>query len=701
MGITSGAGVSQPRLYQTVPSATITRAEQQDRYLASTELECLTTFYRDGQKRLEIAAVIAANYESIVSRAASRIFTGGAAMSYLEKPRVDNAVSVDEKESYKLGTAFYVESSGGLGDAILNLFSASGVVFPPGFRTINISRYGAANMQKSLRDMAWFLRYISYAIVAGDPSIVMVNVRGLREIIENACSTEATLVALQAMRQASLSYFKNDSVAETIIRDYFDVALSEFQAATPSNKLRQRTASTGVKLQGLELPQIYNLAAEKVTVFAMKPGLSNGEKEDILKAVYRQVFERDIRRAYGQKISDLESKVKNTEISMKEFVRRLGKSPLYQQQFYQPFVNSRVVELAFKHFLGRAPETAEEFSKYFNIVTRKGLSGLVDALVDSAEYGDYFGEETVPYIRQLGIEAQTSANWRAKFDLYNYAAPRRKVPQFVTLFGDYTQPLPDQHVYGSGNDPLEIQFGAIFPKATKNPSDRPAPFGKDTKRILIASGITLANPNAATDATTYRGSSTVPTVIRLTQTTSNRSRSIGNVAGITGSEGTTQRVLRACYQRVYGYEPYSGQRLQNWEIKLENGEITVRDFIRQLAKSDLFRNKYWSQLYVTKAIEFIHRRLLGRPTYGRQEINAYFDIASKKGFYAVVDAMMDSKEYETAFGEDTVPYERYVTAKGLAQRNFRVSSTFNTTNPGAPKGSPLAAPPIDPQRRIR
>ncbi len=275
------------------------------------------------------------------------------------------------------------------------------------------------------------------------------------------------------------------------------------------------------------------------------------------------------------------------------------------------------------------------------------------------------------------------------------------MPQFITLFSDYNNPLPDQHVYGSGNDPLAIQFGAIFPKATKNPSDRPAPFGKDTKRILIASGITLANPNAATDAITYRSSSTVPTVIRLTQTTANRGRTIGNISGVTGSESVTQRVLRACYQRVYGYEPFSGQRLQNWEIKLENGEISVRDFIRQLAKSDLFRNKYWSQLYVTKAIEFIHRRLLGRPTYGRQEINAYFDIASKKGFYAAVDAMLDSKEYETAFGEDTVPYERYITAKGLAQRNFRVGSTFNALNPGAPKGSPLAAPTPDAQRRIR
>jgi phycobilisome core-membrane linker protein len=123
---------------------------------------------------------------------------------------------------------------------------------------------------------------------------------------------------------------------------------------------------------------------------------------------------------------------------------------------------------------------------------------------------------------------------------------------------------------------------------------------------------------------------------------------------------------------------YEGQRLKVSEIKLENGEITVREFVRQLAKSDLFRKLYWTSLYVTKAIEYIHRRLLGRPTYGRQETNKYFDICAKKGFYALIDALIDSPEYNEAFGEDTIPYERYVTPSGLALRSVRVGSIGET-----------------------
>ncbi|MFM7789851.1 MAG: phycobilisome rod-core linker polypeptide, partial [Microcystis panniformis] len=163
-------------------------------------------------------------------------------------------------------------------------------------------------------------------------------------------------------------------------------------------------------LQGLALPQIYYNTAERCQKFVMKPGLSTSEKNEVVKAAYRQVFERDIKRAYSQSISDLDSKVKNGEISTKEFIRRLGKSPLYRDQFFLPFINSRAVELAFKHFLGRSPESREEVAKYFAIVSKGGLNALVDALIDSREYSDYFGEETVPYQRGYGQEAQTARN---------------------------------------------------------------------------------------------------------------------------------------------------------------------------------------------------------------------------------------------------------------------------------------------------
>ncbi|MDB9525827.1 phycobilisome rod-core linker polypeptide [Oscillatoria sp. CS-180] len=670
-----GSVVARPQLYQTLPVATISQAEQQDRYINKGELEELSSFFTSGAKRLAIAEALTRYSELIVSQAANRIFTGGSPLSYLE--RLDDSAEevqmtmsgevLDDLQASKLGTATYIESNGGgIFEGIRSIFSVgtpSGPI-PPGFRPINVSRYGPGNMQKSLRDMSWFLRYLSYAIVAGDPNIISVNVRGLREIIENACSSAATIVAIQTMRFAALRYFREDAEASEIVTQYFDVLLDEFKAPTPSNKLRQRPSDD---LQGLELPQIYFNAAERRPKYAMKPGLSSSEKQSIVKAAYRQVFERDIQRAYSLGISDLESKVKNGEISMKEFIRRLCKSPLYRKNFYEPYINSRALELAFRHILGRGPSSREEVQDYFAIISKGGLSALVDALVDSKEYADYFGEETVPYIRGLGQEAQECRNWGPQFDLFNYSAPFRKVPQFVTLFSAYEQPLPDQHVYGSGNDPLEIQFGAIFPKETRNPDATPAFFNKDTRRILIRRGAGIDNQLSNPAARPKNPGSLGPKVFKLDQIPAT-----GNTqASVRYSESSTQAVITAAYRQVFGRELYEGQRLKTAEIKLENGDITVREFIRALAKSEIFRKMYWTSLYVMKAVEYIHRRLLGRPTYGRQETNKYFDICSKKGFYALVDAIIDSKEYDESFGEDTIPYERYLTPAGLAMRTVR------------------------------
>jgi phycobilisome core-membrane linker protein len=678
-----GSSVARPQLYQTVPVATIIQAEQQDRFLGGGELNELASYFRSGTQRLEIADIISRNADLIVSRAANRIFVGGTPMAFLEKPREEVGQEMvlagsgggnrDVRDQMTLGTATYVESGGGFFEGLRSLFSASGSgPAPAGFRPINVARYGPRNMQKSLRDLSWMLRYVTYAIVAGDPNIIIVNVRGLREIIENACSGDATLVALQEMRGAALGYFKRDDAAREIVNQYFEILITEFKAPNPSDKLRQRPS--GDK-QGLQLPQSYFNAAERRPKYAMKPGLSSSEKQEVVKAVYRQIFERDITRAYSQSISYLESQVKNGTISMKEFVRRLGKSSLYQKQFFEPFINSRALELAFRHFLGRGPSSREEVQEYFSIVSNGGLAALVDALVDSNEYSDYFGEETVPYLRGLGQEAQECRNWGPQQDLLNYSAPFRKVPQFITTFARYEQPLPDQHPYGSGNDPLEIQFGAIFPKETRNPSTRPAPFGKDTKRILIHQGPGIYNQNSNPKARGEFPGSLGPKIFRLDQLPlSGLSSKKNNAASVKFSERSTQAVIRACYLQVFGRDVYEGQRQKVAEIKLENGETTLREFVRSLAKSDLFRKMYWTSLYVTKAVEYIHRRLLGRPTYGRQEINKYFDICSKKGFYALVDAIIDSPEYSEAFGEDTVPYERYLTPAGVALRSLRVGS---------------------------
>ena len=663
-----GSPLARPQLYRTASISTIAQAEQQDRFLQLGELNELVTFLNSGIKRLEIAELIAKNANILVSKAADKIFVGGSAISYLEKPQAsfllepDISMSIDKNLS---------------GDTQKNLLGGlrstfkSGEGLPPGFKPINISRYGPERMKKSLRDLDWFLRYLTYAIISGDPNILTVNIRGLKDLIENACSSAAAIVALREMRKEALELVAKDSEEEKLIGEYFNILISEFEASSLSDRLRKRDS---LDAQGLRLPQIYIKAGVSVQRFSMKSSLSINEKNTVIQACYRQIFERDISKAYNLSISDLESQVKNGMISIKEFIRALGKSYLYRKDFCQPFVNSRVVELAFRHFLGRGPSSLKEFQKYFAVLSLRGLDGLVDSLINSKEYADYFGEETVPYNRSLGEEPQECSNWGPQLDLFNYSAPFRKIPQFLTLFSDYNKALPDQHPYGLSNDPLAIQFGAIFPDNRIDLRKKSAPFGKDTRRILIRRGpgilSQISSPNVRSK---FKALSDIK-VFKLDSSSSYSSQSVNTI-------------IKAIYLRVFGRLVYQEEliSLKKLESKFKNRELSVRGFIIVLAKSSIFKSLYWQPFYICKAIEYIHNRFLGRPTYGRKEINQYFDIVYKQGYNKLIEAIFNSSEYIEVFGENIVPYQRYLTPLGLSAKNLK--SSFNN-NLGVAQSTP-------------
>ena len=696
MSVTASSGSPRvsPQLYDTLPLSSVRQAEQQDRFPDNRELDTLITFFQSGRSRVEAAARITANADAIVARAANRIFVGGTPLSYLDGPLVDRSpgaqgeVLATDQQAFASSIETYVQGNegGGFFGRLLGGFQEAAdvrVVIPSGFTPINVSRYGNDNMRKSLRDLGWFLRYVGYAVVAGDPSILRVNTRGLRDILEKGCSLPATNLALQEMRAAAVALFETSSEARSLVLACFNVLLEELAIATPST--RQRLGSP--EQQGLQLPAIYALAAEGAQRFVMKPGLSGSEKAEIIRAAYRQVFQRDIGKAYSQAPASVEaSQVVQGQISMREFIRALGRSKEYRQQFYSRFSNTRAVELAFRHFLGRGVSSIEEFRRYFAIVSAQGLNGLVDSLVNSMEYARVFGEETVPYLRDLGEEAQESAGWGSNRKLFRFSAPFDGSPQYLPLYASYRQPLADQHAYGGGNDPLALSYGAIFPSATASVRTRPAPFGYRTRRLMVGNGLELSGQINSSDFRSARPRSVGPRVVRLQQiaTGGNSVPKRGGKPSVRTTEASTQAVIRAVYTQVLGNSGYEGEQLSSAEARLENGELNLQDFIRAVARSKAFQRRYWNGLYITKAIEVMHRRLLGRPTFGRWEIDAYFDTAARHGFYGLVDALIDSQEYAEAFGSDTVPYERFITPGDLNTRRVPTwKQTINIETPAS------------------
>ncbi len=100
------------------------------------------------------------------------------------------------------------------------------------------------------------------------------------------------------------------------------------------------------------------------------------------------------------------------------------------RSFYTPYPNTRVIELGTKHFLGRAPRNQAEIRKYNQILASSGIKGFIDALVNSVEYIEMFGEDTVPYRRFPTLPAANSPNTERLYNQLTKQNDNLVVPSF-------------------------------------------------------------------------------------------------------------------------------------------------------------------------------------------------------------------------------------------------------------------------------
>lgn len=152
------------------------------------------------------------------------------------------------------------------------------------------------------------------------------------------------------------------------------------------------------------------------------PGRSGEEAESIIRAVYRQV----LGNAYvmeSERLTVAESQFKLGEFSVREFVRAVAKSDLYQSRFFTSCARYRAIELNFRHLLGRAPRDLEEMRVHSTILDTQGYDAEIDSYLDSDEYQNTFGENFVPFIRGYKTEAcETMVQFTHTFQLVRGAS---------------------------------------------------------------------------------------------------------------------------------------------------------------------------------------------------------------------------------------------------------------------------------------
>ncbi|TVQ10885.1 MAG: phycobilisome linker polypeptide [Leptolyngbya sp. DLM2.Bin27] len=156
-------------------------------------------------------------------------------------------------------------------------------------------------------------------------------------------------------------------------------------------------------------------AIQEMTVSRQSP---EAERQLALHQIYAQVLERQPYGFEHKQLAKIEAEFLKNKIGVKRFLRELGQSEVYLNEFYYNSSNPKFIELCFKHFIGRAPSDQAEMRRYCDILMRQGVKAMITALLDSEEYRHHFGCFTVPHAWADGSYPSPKTFWETEVLLH-------------------------------------------------------------------------------------------------------------------------------------------------------------------------------------------------------------------------------------------------------------------------------------------
>ena len=125
------------------------------------------------------------------------------------------------------------------------------------------------------------------------------------------------------------------------------------------------------------------------------------------------------------------------------------------------------------------------------------------------------------------------------------------------------------------------------------------------------------------------------------------------------SESEFDGLIMAAYRQIYNEQQMLKSNRQTFlESQLKAGQITVKDFIRGLVLSDSFRRLVYESNNNYRFVEICVQRVLGRSVYNDREKLAWSIVLGQEGLNAFINALLNSEEYLSNFGDNVVPYQR-------------------------------------------
>lgn len=224
-------------------------------------------------------------------------------------------------------------------------------------------------------------------------------------------------------------------------------------------------ASQNVRVAGYDVP-----GDEQSRLFSTDNLLDSTDMDVLIEAAYRQIF------FYAFKWDRepfLESQLRNGQISVRDFVRGLLLSNTYYTSFYEKNSNYRFVEQSVERVLGRSVYSEREKIAWSIVVATKGIQGFVNELLDSDEYLEAFGYNTVPYQRRRVLPNRDVGEMPTNLRLPRYDEYYRSVLGFpqVVWQNQVRRFVPQEQKATAGNPSLFLGMARSL-SPTANPPAR-------------------------------------------------------------------------------------------------------------------------------------------------------------------------------------------------------------------------------------
>ena len=388
-------------------------------------------------------------------------------------------------------------------------------------------------------------------------------------------------------------------------------------------------------------PRSHADCPHRVTAECYSPD-DSASLNEVISAAYRQVFGNahvmDFERS-----TELEAQLCNGDLDVRNFIRGLAKSSFYKSRFFLSVAPQRGIELNFKHLLGRAPHSQAEMSAKISLQAEHGQAAVIDSIVDSAEYLEVFGDNVVPYAR----------SWSSPADLATAAFPMLAALQKSFAGSDSAR---------GASSALTTSLGRGMAPRISVPTETIGvrPSASFSGRIPSkAPGITSGK-----DSAPMRGDSYV--FFGLGQ---REQETFQRCPG--DSPDQLAALIRASYKQVMG-DPHlmEFERAISAESRFIDGYLSTREFVRAIGLSAEYKRRFFETNAPYRFIELNFKHFLGRAPKSQAEISEHTRILADGGYDAEIASYVDCEEYQSTFGEDTVPFARILSENGRSQVAF-------------------------------